>query len=55
MTHNPQRILKKVFNLKNKWRERFGDSNKWRERFGDSRMLLAIDLVVWEWYGYSYV
>jgi len=44
MTQNPQRILEKVFNLK----------QKWRERFGDSRILFAIDSVVWK-VGYNYI
>jgi len=40
-----KRILEKVFNLK----------NKWGERFEDYRMLLAIDSVSWKEYGYSYI
>jgi len=36
MTQKPQRFFEKVFNLK----------NKWRERFEDSRMMVAIDSVI---------
>jgi len=45
MTQYTQRILEKVFNMK----------RKWREKFGDSRMLIVIDFMSWKVYGYGYI
>jgi len=45
MTQNPQKILEKMFKLK----------NKWIERVEDSRMLFVIDSVSWKVYRYSYI